>query len=153
MWEEFNIIPLPLAVILELGYYLFQAAWAWGIPQAIGLMYLNQALFPQDYPEAEAPEDASGRLWNPHTTQREGLVRARCYGRNLHHGNIIAKWTDVDGTDREILYLILEHGDGPTKGNVAGQIWLNDQPVSNFQLVISVVLWYKSVKERWTKPA
>ena len=105
MWEllaQFD----PISILLTVAYYV-------GISIAVG--YIGQALFGQDLPEAEAPEDASGRLWNPHTTQREGLVRARCYGRNLHHGNIVAKWTDVDGTDREILYLLLEHGDGPTK--------------------------------------
>lgn len=103
---------------------------------SIGLAYLGQALFGQDLPEAEPSEDASGRLWNPRTTQQEGLPRARCYGKNIHHGNVIAKWTDVDGNDREILYLLLEHGDGPTKGNVADQIWLNNQPVSNFGSVV-----------------
>jgi hypothetical protein len=118
--------PLPLA-IFDL---LWAIVWAVGISIAAG--YIGQALFRQDLPEAEAPEDASGRLWNPHTTQGEGLARPRCYGKNMHHGNIIAKWTDVDGNDREILYLLLEHGDGPTKGNVAEQIWLNDQPISNF---------------------
>ena len=107
--------------------------WAtYTVAVTIGMYYLGQALFGQDLPKAEAPESPGGRLWNPHTTQLEGLVKARCYGRNMHHSNIVAKWTDVDGNDREILYLILEHGDGPTKGNVANQIWLNDQPASNF---------------------
>lgn len=131
MLHVFNILaqadPLTLWMVVE---WLF-----WTTAVSVGTYYLGQALFGQDLKEAEQPEDARSRMWNPHTTQQEGLVRARCYGRNIHHGNIVAKWTDVDGDEREILYLILEHGDGPTKGNVAGKIWLNDQPAANFPAV------------------
>lgn len=122
-----------LAVVTLWSIFTYLATTA---AVSIGMYYLSQALFGQDLPEAEAPEDASGRLWNPHTTRREGLPSPRSYGRNMHPGNIIAKWTDVDGNDREILYLLLEHGDGPTQGNVADQIWLNDQPADHFGSVV-----------------
>lgn len=124
----------PLAII-----DLLWAAAMWALPTvalSVGMYYLSQAIFGQDLKEAEAPEDSRGRLWNPHTTQAEGLSRPRNYGMNMHHGNVIGKWTDVDGTDREILYLLIDHGDGPTKGNVAGKVWLNDQPAANFGSVV-----------------
>lgn len=127
MPHVFNILaqdPLTFWMVVE---------WlAWTAAVSVGMAYLGQALFGQDLKEAELPEDAQSRIWNPHTTQREGLPRPRCYGRNIHHCNIIGKWTDVDGDEREILYLLLEHGDGPTKGNVADMLWLNDQPAGNF---------------------
>lgn len=120
-----------------LAFWTALFTWAfWTTATVVASYYIGQALFGQDLPEAEQPESKEGRTWNPRTTQREGLARPRCYGKNMHHGNILAKWTDVDGNDREILYLLLDHGDGPTKGNVADQIWLNDQPAGNFGSVV-----------------
>jgi len=101
----------------------------------IGLAYLGGVLFGPDMPEADTgpTPDAQSRSWNPFSTQQEGLARPRAYGKNMHHGNIVAKWTDVTpGDAREILYMIVEHGDGPTKGIVPGEFWLNDQPAENF---------------------
>lgn len=120
--------------ILAIIPFLWTTFWYFApyIALSIGMYYLGQVLFGQDLKEAEQSEDARSRMWDPHTTQQEGLVQACCYGRNMHHGNIVSKWTDVDGDDREILYLLLEHGDGPTKGNVADMLWLNDQPAANF---------------------
>lgn len=131
MYEIFTM--MPLAWIWGLFTWV---AWYIGVPLAVG--YLGGLLFGQDLEEPEGLEaaDSGGRSWNPHTTQQEGLPRSRAYGRNMHHGNIISKWTDVDGNDREILYLIIEHGDGPTEGNVAGEVYLNDQPASNFPDVV-----------------
>ena len=110
---------------------------AWYIALPIGLAYLGGKLFGQDLkqPDTSARENAQSRSWNPHTTQREGTPRPRAYGRNMHHGNIVAKWTAVSGDDREVLYMIVEHGDGPTKGIGSNQVYLNDQPASNFGTV------------------
>lgn len=98
-----------------------------------GLAYLGgRLLAPEPESEISGKEGSQSRSWNPHTTSREGIPRPRAYGKNMHHGNIVAKWTDVSGTDREILYMIVEYGDGPTKGIGAGLVYLNDQPVGNY---------------------
>lgn len=101
-----------------------------------GLAYLGGVLLSPDKPKApEQSESGQSRLWNPHTTRREGLSKPRSYGKNLHHGNIVGNWTDVID-NREVLYLLVDHGGGPTKGVVIvdgePQIWLNDQPITNF---------------------
>lgn len=131
MYDMFTMMPL---------------AWLWGVISwvawtaavGLGISYLGGLLFSQDLEEPKGAEaaDSGGRSWNPHTTQQEGLPRSRAYGRNMHYGNIVSKWTDVDGNDREILYVIIEHGDGPTEGNVAGEVYLNDQPAANFPAVV-----------------
>lgn len=114
----------------------FLALIFWTAAISYGVAVAGQAIFGQDLKEPDqVDEDVSSRSWNPRTTQQEGLPRPRAYGRNMHHGNVVAKWTDVVD-NREVLYLIVEHGDGPTKGNVADQIWLNDQPLSNFGSVV-----------------
>ena len=128
-------ILMPLALIAE----LLTVAWWFATTVAIayGMTYLGGVLFGTDVPETEAgpAADSQSRMWYPHTTQQEGIARPRAYGRNLHHGNIVAKWCDVVD-DREVLYLMIEHGDGPTKGVVYNdgvpEIYLNDQPVTNF---------------------
>ena len=103
----------------------------------MGIAYLGGVLFGQDAPESDAAAtpDSQSRSWDPHTTQQEGIACPRAWGKNLHHGNIVVKWTAV-ADDREILYLIVEHGDGPTKGIVVDdgvkQVFLNDQPITNF---------------------
>jgi len=99
-----------------------------------GLAYLGGRLLTPDVPEADTRQADQARSWNPFTTQSEGLPRPRAYGRNMHEGNIIAKWTDVVG-GKEVLYMIVEHGDGPTKGIGAGTVYLNDQASGNFDEV------------------
>lgn len=105
----------------------------------VGAAYIGGVLLAPNMPEIkyqdeEEVEGAQSRLWRPHTTQQEGIARPRSYGKNLHHGNIIYKWTDVVDNEREILHLLLDHGDGPTKGvaNLDTDVFLNDQPASNF---------------------
>lgn len=122
---------------------LFAVAW-WAVTTiaiSYGLAYLGGVLFGTDVPEADvgSTADAQSRSWNPHSTQQEGIARPRAWGKSMHHGNIVAKWTDVDANKREILYMIVEHGDGPTKGvtvvDGVKQIFLNDQPITNFTSV------------------
>jgi len=99
----------------------------------MGAAYLGGKLLAPDEPkEREEIEGAQSRSWNPRTTQAEGLPRPRAYGENMHHGNIVSSWTDVDGDEREILYTVVEHGDGPTQGIGANIVYLNDQPAGNF---------------------
>lgn len=84
-----------------------------------------------DVPETDTRQADQARSWNPFTTQREGLPRARSYGKNMHHGNVIAKWTSVSSS-KEVLHVIVDLGDGPVKGIGAGMVYLNDQPMGNF---------------------
>jgi len=117
---------------------LFAIFWefiVWAAPFValyVGLHYLNMSLTP-DLEESDiSVPDPQSRSWNAHTTQREGIVRPRAYGKNMHHGNVVAKWTGVDLDEREILYMVIEHGDGPTEGIGANIVYLNDQPAGNY---------------------
>ena len=126
-----------LAVITLISLFTLAVSAAITIAFYMGIAYLGGKLFGSDIPEADtgATPNAQSRSWNPRSTQQEGIARPRAWGKNLHHGNIVAKWTDVDGDEREVLYIIVEHGDGPTEGIVTpivDNIFLNDQPVSNF---------------------
>ena len=86
-----------------------------------------------EQPKSEEPSrSAQSTSWEPATTQSEGLARPRAYGKNMHYGNVVSTWTDVDGDAREVIYILVEHGDGPTKGIGANTIYLNDQPIENF---------------------
>lgn len=106
----------------------------WSVAVPIGLMglaYLGGRLLAPDVAEIDAGQGDQSRSWNPFTTQQEGLPRPRAYGKNMHEGNIIAKWTDVVD-NAEVLYMIIEHGDGPTKGIGSNPVYINDQPSGNF---------------------
>jgi len=115
MWE----------IIVWLWPYVFQAA------VMCSLAYLGGRLLAPDVPEVDTRQADRSRSWNPFTTQQEGLSRPRAYGKNRHEGNIFAKWTDVVD-NAEVLYLIVNHGDGPTKGIGSGTVYLNGQPSGNF---------------------
>lgn len=118
-------------IVAAMNLLITVAFWA-------GVAYLGGVLFGSDIPETESgpTADAQSRSWDPHSTQSEGIARPRAYGKNMHHGNIVAKWTDVSGDEREVLYMIVEHGDGPTKGIVVTdgvkQVYIDDQPAANF---------------------
>ncbi|GAI87441.1 unnamed protein product, partial [marine sediment metagenome] len=117
---------------ITLGAFLF-----WTAVMA-AVVFLGGSLLAPKQPEMD--EEVGGgqsTLWNPHTTQQEGIARPRAYGKNLHHGNILSKWTDVVD-NQEVLYLLIDNGDGPTKGVVspiADNVFLNEQPAANFTSV------------------
>ena len=120
-----------------LGFVFFGLTGFWAyvafVGVSVGLSYLGGRLLAPDQPEYDLDrKSAADRQWSPHTTQAEGIARPRSYGRNMHHGNIIAKWTDVVDETHEVLYLIVDHGDGPTEGIGAGTVYLNEQPSGNF---------------------
>jgi len=78
------------------------------------------------------------------TIQREGGPKIRAWGTNLHHGTILAAWTDIVAAwqpigpptiNIEVLYLLIDHGSGPTVGIEGGQVYINDQPIENFSNV------------------
>lgn len=116
--------PITLTMIF---WYIFTAAIMAAVSYYGGKLLMDE---PREHEDLSV--DPQSRSWNPRSTQRVGIARPRTYGRNMHHGNIVAKWTDVSGNDREILYMVIEHGDGPTKGIIDGELWFDDQPAENF---------------------
>jgi len=119
------------------------AAWVWGITGwafvtqmaiAYGLSYLGGVLFGPDIPPAPPPEREGGQSfsWAPVTTQKEGIPHPMCYGTNMHYGNVVARWTDVDESGNEVLYMILDYGRGPVQGRGSNPVYFNDQPSTNF---------------------
>ena len=112
---------------VTIGTILLNVAWA------MGMVYLGGVLFGQTIPEpGGAKEGGQSFAWNPVTTQKAGGVRPHCYGTNMHYGNVVARWTDVDESGDEVLYMIVDYGNGPVKGKGANIVYLNDQPVGNF---------------------
>lgn len=113
------------------GTTLAGAIWYVAVNAAIayGLAYLGGLLFGSDVQQPQrraARERGQSFGWSPQTTRQEGIPKAIAYGRNLHYGNMIARWTDVVGAD-EKLYMILDSGGGPILGKV-GEVYFNDQP-------------------------
>ena len=127
-------------IIPTVGFLAALIAWAgptlWAVAVnvawAFALSYLGAALFNQDIKEPKRTErdESQSFGWSPHTIQKAGVPVPKAYGRNMHTGNILARWTDVDESGDEILYLIVCHGEGPTEGYV--MVYINDQPVGNF---------------------
>lgn len=69
--------------------------------------------------------------WNPQTTQKQGLVVPKFYGKNKIYGNIIAVHTEVgEGDDTQLLKMLVALGQGPVKS--ISDKRLNDQPVANY---------------------
>jgi len=101
---------------------------------AMGLSYLGGKLFNQDLKQPKIADRDTGQsfAWDPVTTQQEGIPDPYCYGTNMHYGNIIARWTDVDESGNEILYMLLDYGRGPVQGKGENTVYLNDQPSGNF---------------------
>lgn len=95
------------------------------LPELGGALF-NQLLKPSE------PEAGQSHSWAPMTTQREGGVRPECFGTNMHYGNCIARWTDIDGNGDEILYMKLDYGKGPIEGRGSNPVYFNDQPSTNF---------------------
>jgi len=123
---------MALTLLFEMYFWKVVVAAA----LAYGLYFGGQLLIkePQDAP-GPGP-NAQSRSWYPRTTQQIGIPRPRAYGKNLHHGNVVAKWTGVSGNDREILYMVIQYGDGPTKGicytDGNPDVWFEGQPAANF---------------------
>jgi len=109
------------------------AFWSVAVPLIIsyGLSYLGGELFGADAEESEDRFEGVNHAWNPRTTQREGLVRPRAYGESMQHGNITASWTDTED-DNEILYAIIDHGEGPVEGLGSNILYIDDQPAGNY---------------------
>lgn len=115
--------------------WAFVAAVAWAAAITVAVYYLTRGLFAQDIPERKDRPASQSFGWNPFTTRGEGMPHPVAYGTNMHYGNIVAKWTDVDESGDEILYMILDYGRGPIQGRGANIVYIDDQPVGNFPAV------------------
>lgn len=116
------------------------ATWLWTegiiLNLALGFLfsYLGGLLFAQDVKESDTSSGSQNYSWNPKTTHREGSPRPRPYGETMMHGNIIASWTDVSD-ESEVLYAIVDHGEGPIEGLGSNDVYLNDQASANYSNV------------------
>lgn len=121
-------------------------AWLWTaavwlfkevlVPAAIGygVSYAAGELFGSDLPDSDKQPAGQSFGYNPRSAQGEGGAIPWESGQNMNHGTIVAKWTEVDGTGdtAEILYIIVCFGEGPTEGNLANGIFLNDRPITDY---------------------
>ncbi|OHB43896.1 MAG: hypothetical protein A2Y13_01295 [Planctomycetes bacterium GWC2_45_44] len=75
--------------------------------------------------------------WSPQTTQEQGLVTPKFYGKNKLYGNVVAVHTEVDETDstKQYLKMLVALGAGPVKGIVSDSIQINNQPASYYSNV------------------
>lgn len=74
--------------------------------------------------------------WSPQTTQQQGLVVPKFYGKNKHFANIFAVHTDISGGGEEqTLKFIAGLGVGPIES--ISNKRLNDQPIGNYTDVSS----------------
>jgi len=132
-------VSATIAVVAWLGAaavaaapYLISAAINIGI--SIGIAYLIRAI-------GGSPDDADvdstpSYGWSPITIQRQGTPVPRAYGTNKQHGNIIAGWRSPSGAD-ETLSLLLAFNEGPDSGIVPDTIYVNGQPIDNYDSVIT----------------
>jgi len=119
--------PVTMAWVWEAAIWV-----AWNMAVAYGLSYLGGLLFNQSIKQPDREGERQSFGWNPHTTQREGIPHPMCFGTNMHHGNVVARWTDVDVSGDELLYMIIDYGRGPIEGKGANIIYLNGQPSENY---------------------
>jgi len=56
--------------------------------------------------------------WHPITSQRQGIVKPKFYGKNKLYGNVISVFTEPDDIDptKQILNMLVSLGTGPVKG-------------------------------------
>ena len=139
MWK--HVKPKPgsvVAIAPVVGFWIQLGALIWNAAVyaavGMGMAYLGGLMFNQDPPERKTYNDHQTRGWNLRTTAMEGIPYQREYGGPFAaHGNAVAKWTDVNVDGDEVLHLILCYGDkGPSVGTVAGEMYIQDQPIGNY---------------------
>ncbi len=143
-WKKTRVkIGCTVDILPEVGYAFF-LFWAtsslfWStvsslvinIALGFAFSYLGGKLFGQDLKESEDDRGSQNYAWNPKTSHREGMPRPRLYGETMVHGNVIATWTDVV-SDNEVLYAVVDHGEGPIEGIGSNIVYINDQPSGNY---------------------
>lgn len=99
--------------------------------------FLVNALLPPVAPDVSTSggaENSQVYSWSPQTTQMQGGVIPRCYGRNKLYGNVISSYLESDDTDTSKQYLnaLIALGQGPFSSIPKETIKINDQPIANF---------------------
>lgn len=124
------IIAITSWVVSTAGPILLTAAINMGI--AYGISYLIRAI--GSSPEEADIDSNPSYGWSPVTMQRQGFPIGRAYGTNKQHGNIIAGWRTPSGGN-ETLSMLIAFGEGPEYGIVSGTIYLNGQPIDNYDSI------------------
>ena len=119
------------AVALTMAYITYIALYAAiSIGISLGVGYLIKSLTPSPKKTQETPSQAYS--WEPRTTQRQGEVKPKIFGKFKSLGNIIAGHVNVLGSDNTKLVMnaLVCHGTGPIKSFSDNR--LNNQPFTNF---------------------
>ncbi len=138
-----NIVIL-IAVVFFFGPEAGMTWWEFAVASAIvvGTGVLLQALTPT--PSAKGLnfddyENSQVFSWQPHTTQKQGIVKPVFFGENKLYGNVVAVHTEVNDSDdtKQILKMIVGLGSGPVQGIVDGSLKINGQLATNYSDVIT----------------
>lgn len=124
----------------QFGIYAFTATGEFILTAAsvattiLGGILVN-ALVPYQSPQIDSlaglSHDATPTYgWMPNTTQRQGLVIPKIYGRNKLHGNIIQASIQAE-EQKQTLYLLVALGEGPMSPVAAMEI--NGQAAASYQ--------------------
>lgn len=105
----------------------------------IGLSYLINSLMPKP-PKADSMGGAGGQnVWDPQTTQQEGLPIPRHYGVYRAHGNIIAAYTEPGESSppggwyrKQIIHALIAFADGPIAAIDAADVRMQNIPIGQF---------------------
>lgn len=124
------------AVAFTATYIAYAAlTMAISIGISLGVGYLIKSLTPSPKKAVESPSQAYS--WEPKTTQQQGLVKPKIFGKFKSLGNIIAGHVSIKSGDKYKLVMnaLVSHGTGPVKS--VSDIRLNNQPESNFPGVVT----------------
>lgn len=121
------------------GAGTFGAAMA-GVAVGIGGAMLVNSILPPPKPKLPTMSDMDASQvygWNPQTTQSQGGVIPKFYGKNKLYGNIIASDVEVV-SDKIYLNALISLGIGPYKavgilGDGSDTFKINDQPISQLK--------------------
>lgn len=156
-WSEF-IVPASAQVTFVPDFGFLAALLMWALPtiftstamttailgpitwtmvfNAIGYLgasFLINSLMPK--PKAPKPMGGGSPAytWDPQTTQEEGRVIPRHYGKFRVHGNIISAYTrPTEDGRQQLIYALCAFADGPVATVDATNVELGGQPVGNY---------------------
>jgi len=132
-------IAILIVVVAIVGPWVAEGFWGAVAAGTViaGTGVLLNTLTPQPSMKSPNMEDFDASQiygWSPRTTQKQGIIVPKFYGKNKLYGNVIAVHTEVDSEDdtQQTLKMLVSLGSGPVKGIVANSIKINDQPIGNF---------------------
>jgi hypothetical protein len=123
------------ALAAGLGFSGTTAGLLFGAGIAIAGGLLINSLMPTPSSAYDDSSKSATYGWSPQTTQEQGLVVPRWYGKNKLYGNVVAAHTEIDEADetKQLLKMLMALGSGPVEGIVAGSIKINDQPAEYYE--------------------